>query len=58
MPSLAARVARNGFIDAEAIGRGLWELSRDPGAWKERGTYAELLQELKLLWHILVRFGE
>jgi hypothetical protein len=58
MSSLAARVARDGFVDAEAIGRGVRELSRDPRAWKERGTYAEVVQELKLLWHVLVRFGE
>jgi hypothetical protein len=58
MPSLAARVAKDGIVDAEAIGRGVRDLSRDPGAWKDRGTYAEVLQEFKLLWHVLVRFGE
>jgi hypothetical protein len=58
MPSLAARVAKDGIVDAEAIGRGVGDLSRDPGAWKDRGTYAEVLQEFKLLWHVLVRFGE
>ncbi|MDC2943638.1 DUF3626 domain-containing protein, partial [Bacillus thuringiensis] len=26
--------------------------------WSNRGTYEEVLQELKLLWHVLVRFGE
>ncbi|WP_268794249.1 DUF3626 domain-containing protein [Paenibacillus terrae] len=23
--------------------------------WSDRGTYKEVLQELKLLWHVLVR---
>jgi hypothetical protein len=58
MPSLAARVARDGIVDAEATGRGAKELSKDIELWKDRGTYAEVLQELKLLWHVLVRFGE
>ena len=58
MPSLAARVARDGMVDAEAVGRGVKEVSREPENWRDRGMYAEVLQELKLLWHVLVRFGE
>lgn len=58
MPSLARRVARYGVVDVEAIGRGVRELSKNPEDWRDRGTYAEVLQELKLLWHVLVRFGE
>jgi hypothetical protein len=57
MPSLAARVARNGDIDARAIGEAAVALFRDPAAWANRGTYAEVVQELKLLWHVLVRCG-
>jgi hypothetical protein len=57
MPSLAARVAVDGRVDAHAIGRAAVQLKRDPGAWADRGSYAEVLQELKLLWHVLVRFG-
>jgi hypothetical protein len=48
MPSLAARIAENGFIDAMAIGKAVRELSRDSEAWKDRGTHPEVLQELKL----------
>ncbi|PMD48000.1 hypothetical protein L207DRAFT_506900 [Hyaloscypha variabilis F] len=58
MPSLALRVAREGVVDAKAIGAAVRQLSRAPNAWKEWGTHAEVLQELKLLWHVLVRFGE
>jgi hypothetical protein len=57
MPSLAARIAENGLIDGKAIGTAVRELSRDPEAWKDRGTHPEALQELKLLWHLLVRVG-
>lgn len=57
MPSLAARVARDGAVDARAIGEAAVALFRDPRPWADRGTYAEVVQELKLLWHVLVRCG-
>jgi hypothetical protein len=57
MPSLAGRIAVEGRVDAAAIGRAAHELKRDPSAWADRGGYAEVLQELKLMWHVLVRFG-
>jgi hypothetical protein len=57
MPSLAERIATDGFVDAAAIGRTALELKRDPSAWADRGNYAAVLQELKLMWHVLVRFG-
>ena len=57
MPSLAARVARDGVVDARAIGEAARSLFGDRAAWADRGTYAEVLQELKLLWHVLVRCG-
>lgn len=47
MPALAARVARNGLVDTAAIGDAAREAAGDPAA----------LQELKLLWHCLVRCG-
>jgi hypothetical protein len=57
MPSLAERIAMDGFVDAAAIGRTALELKRDPSAWADRGNYTAVLQELKLMWHVLVRFG-
>lgn len=58
MPSLAKRIAKEEFIDVSMIGDAAIELKRDPDAWRDRGTYREVLQELKLLWHVLVRFGQ
>ncbi|OAA55862.1 hypothetical protein SPI_08069 [Niveomyces insectorum RCEF 264] len=58
MPSLAERIAKAGFITAADIGVAVGDLVRNPGAWEDRGTVADVLQELKLLWHVLVRFGE
>ena len=58
MPSLAQRVARSGFVDASAIGTKVRELHENPAAWSDRGSFDEVLQELKLLWHVLVRYGD
>jgi len=58
MPSLAKRIAQNNTIDARIIGSAVMDLKRNPGAWHDRGTVEEVLQELKLLWHVLVRYGE
>jgi len=57
MPSLAQRVAPSGTVDASAIGAAVRELHEHPDAWRDRGTFDEVLQELKLLWHVLVRYG-
>ncbi|KAM0521304.1 hypothetical protein ACHAPE_002782 [Trichoderma viride] len=57
MPSLAARVAYKGTVDVQAIGEGVRNLVADAEQWADRGTVAEVLQELKLLWHVLVRYG-
>jgi hypothetical protein len=58
MPSLAKRVAIEGRLNAAAIGRAVSDLKQNPSVWSSRGSEAEVLQELKLLWHVLVRFGE
>jgi hypothetical protein len=58
MPSLAARVAVDGMLDAAAIGAAVLQLKRNPDAWADRGAVAHVLQELKLLWQVLVRFGQ
>ncbi|KAH8888009.1 hypothetical protein GQ53DRAFT_265266 [Thozetella sp. PMI_491] len=58
MPSLATRVGRGGYVDARAIGEAVCTLIADPAKWTDRGPFADVLQELKLLWHVLVRFGE
>lgn len=57
MPSLARRIATKDYIDASTIGSAAAELSRQPEFWSDRGSYAEVLQELKLLWHVLVKYG-
>jgi hypothetical protein len=57
MPSLAARIAAEGCIDASVLGSAAMDLRARPEAWSDRGSYSEVLQELKLLWHILVRYG-
>jgi hypothetical protein len=58
MPSLAQRIARNGLVDTCTIGSAVMDLKINPSAWSDRGTYKDVLQELKLLWHVLVRYGK
>ncbi|SMF86718.1 Protein of unknown function [Paenibacillus uliginis N3/975] len=58
MPSLAKRISHNGYIDVSMIGSAAMNLKHDPYAWSDRGTDKEVLQELKLLWHVLVRYGK
>lgn len=57
MPSLANRIARNNYIFASVIGDAVNDLTQNPELWKDRGSYEEVLQELKYMWHILVQFG-
>ncbi|EGL17995.1 MULTISPECIES: DUF3626 domain-containing protein [unclassified Paenibacillus] len=65
MPPLARRVAASfgagaaspDVFDAAAIGRAAASLHRQPEAWADFGTPAEVLQYLKQLWHVLVRYG-
>ncbi|MEK3703667.1 DUF3626 domain-containing protein [Paenibacillus sp. FSL R7-0198] len=58
LPSLAKRIAKSDLIDANIIGSAAMELKQNPSHWSDRGTYKEVLQELKLLWHVLVRYGK
>lgn len=57
MPSLARRIAHGGIIDTSMLGAAAMDLKAHPDAWRDRGTYSQVLQEIKLLWHVLVRYG-
>lgn len=57
MPSLAKRISRKGILTTEMIGNAVRDLSEHIDTWKEHGSYIDNLQELKLLWHILVKYG-
>jgi len=48
MPSLAKRVARNGFVDTRMIGEAVYDLKRNPLLWAGRGNSEEVLQELSI----------
>lgn len=58
MPVLAKSIADNEMINAEIIGRAAYELGKQHTSWCERGSYANKAQELKLLWQVLVKFGQ
>jgi hypothetical protein len=59
-PRLARHVAaryRADRIDAALVGRAAAAVVRDPAPWTGFGPPAEVLQQLKYLWHILVLLG-
>lgn len=57
MPCLAERIAQSDYIDARTIGLAVKDLYHHPENWKDDGSIKNMLQELKLLWHVLVRYG-
>ncbi|WP_076540695.1 DUF3626 domain-containing protein [Shewanella sp. UCD-KL21] len=57
MPALAQAIAKDGLISAQLIGKAAMDLSLKPMSWSERGKQAQQLQQLKLIWHVLVKFG-
>lgn len=56
MPHLAKRITNCDYIDASVIGSAAKDLCCYPENWSDYGTVKEVLQELKLLWHVLVRY--
>ncbi len=58
MPSLAKRISKDQVIHAHLIGEAVMDLMKNPETWGDRGTQNEILQELKLLWHVLVKYGK
>ncbi len=58
MPLVAQKVAEDDIITAYILGKAAQSLVQNPRAWVQLGTEKDLLQELKYLWHVLVRFGK
>jgi hypothetical protein len=58
MPSLAKRIATENYLAVSMIGPAVFDLKQNSTAWTERGAEKAVLQELKLLWHVLVRCGQ
>ncbi|KAL7907361.1 hypothetical protein GGI35DRAFT_86873 [Trichoderma velutinum] len=57
MPPLAAQIALNGIVDVQVIGEAVKNWVACADLLGDRGGLNEVLQELKLLWHVLVRYG-
>lgn len=57
MSSLAKRIAKDGYIKALQIGVAAQSLNNNSDKWTDRCTEAEVLQELKMRWHVLVELG-
>lgn len=57
MVPLAERISGGAEFDVAALGRAAQSLIREPTKWLDWGTEAETWQQIKQLWHVLVRFG-
>ena len=59
LTDLAARVARDGMVDAAAIGDAANAAERDPDAWggHPRESIDEMRTQFRRLWHALVLYG-
>jgi hypothetical protein len=58
MPSLAKRIATKSYLDVQMIGKAAASVRRYPESWSDVASHKELLQEMKLLWHVLVKYGK
>lgn len=45
------------YVKQSRVGDAVRNLKENPEQWEDRGEFKEVLQELKLLWHVLVTFG-
>ena len=57
MPVLAKRIAETNDINARIIGSAMKDMYSQPDQWSDYGTMKEITQDIKLLWHVLVRYG-
>ncbi|MFN8670907.1 MAG: DUF3626 domain-containing protein [Candidatus Sericytochromatia bacterium] len=58
MPILAKEIAIKPYIDPYTIGLADNNLKNNPKFFKKIGDYKEVLQELKLLWQVLLKYGK
>ncbi|MCL1037434.1 DUF3626 domain-containing protein [Shewanella submarina] len=58
MPQLARRVAPGGVLNVRLIGAAARSVACGDPEWTQLGSPSELTQQLKLLWHVLLRFGK
>jgi hypothetical protein len=57
IPRLAQRIAADDVINAAVVGAAQRSLRLQPDEWLGWGEYADILQYLKQLWHVLVHYG-
>jgi hypothetical protein len=58
MPELAKRIAVDNSINAHTLGLAAMDLYTHPEEWENWGSKNAVIQEIKLMWHILVKYGK
>jgi hypothetical protein len=57
MPELAKRIAIDNTINAYILGLAIMDLYINPEKWDNWGSKDDIIQEIKLLWHVLVKYA-
>ena len=57
IPRLARRIAGENAVTAALIGQAAVSLVRRPELWQDWGNFADTLQHMKQLWHMVAYYG-
>jgi len=58
MPKLAEFITKEDYIDTHHLGLAVMEIYSNPKKWKKWGSQKDAVQKIKLLWHVLVKYGK
>ena len=58
MPQLAKFITNEPSIDTHHLGLAVFDLYSNPKKWEKWGSQKDIIQKIKLLWHILVKYGQ
>lgn len=58
MPKLGEFIATDSIIDTHHLGLAVMDLHSNPKKWEDWGSKEGVIQKIKLLWHILVKYGK
>jgi hypothetical protein len=58
MPKLAEFITEDDYIDTHHLGLAIIDLNVNPKKWGIWGSQQDIVQKIKLLWHVLVKYGK
>jgi len=58
MPKLAEFITKDDFINTHHLGLAIMDLHYNQKKWESWGSQKDVIQKIKLLWHVLVKYGK